>query len=65
MQAELKNKLSERNKLLSEYEVWSYIIYILLYLRDTDRNRLDAIFLVMIAATGEEGQNTAATAAEA
>lgn len=31
LQAELKRKLSERNKLLSEYEVLSFIIYVSVY----------------------------------
>ena len=66
MQVEIKHKLSERNKLLSEYEVASFVIYpSRAFFGYILADLCHLIFLVTIAAAREEGQNPAAAAAEA
>ena len=66
LQAELKHKLSERNKLLSEYEVSSSIIHTSVHLLDTYTYMPTYVIhlSVTIAANRAEGPNTAAATAE-
>lgn len=64
LQAELKHKLSERDKLIAEYEVWTFVVYPLVLLLRTYICLKNRIF-VFLAATRQEGQDNAATAAEA